>query len=86
MLFVAVRAAFIIADYTVRGSLRLVRAGNKAGGAAPWPDYFWNWVTPWWAYVLAVVVGLLGLGLAVLIYPGGRARHGRLRRVFGPSF
>jgi hypothetical protein len=83
--FSAVRAAIIIAGYTVRGDLR-VSASGTAGGNYAWPASWWNWVTPWWAYAVAVVVGLLGLGLAVLIYPSGHARHERLRRVFGPTF
>jgi hypothetical protein len=33
-----------------------------------YPHDAFYWVTPWWAYALAVVVGLVGIALAVLIF------------------
>ncbi len=35
----------------------------------------WIWCTPLWALPLAVVVVLLGLALAVLLYPRGHTRR-----------
>jgi hypothetical protein len=43
----------------------------------PLPASSWYWVTPWWAYALAVVVAFGGVVLAVLIYSGGRTRRTR---------
>jgi hypothetical protein len=46
-----------------------------------WPGYqgrierFYFGVTPWWAYVGAVVLGLLGVALAVLLYRGRPRGH-----------
>lgn len=43
-----------------------------------YPPGAFYWVTPWWAYALAVAVGLLGVALAVLIHRAplhGVARH-----------
>lgn len=44
-------------------------------GYRGWSDTGYFWVTPWWAYVGAVVLGPLGAALAVLMYRGeARAR------------
>ena len=36
------------------------------------PRSWYYWATPWWAYTLAVVLGLLGLAVAFLVYPRPR--------------
>jgi hypothetical protein len=38
----------------------------------------WAYATPWWAYAVAGVVALLGLALAVVIYPGRRVGRGQV--------
>ena len=56
--------------------------GVAPGHGEPYrPLGYW---TPWGAYALAVAVGLLGLALAVWIYPGGQARRSR-QSLAGPT-
>lgn len=92
--------ALHIADYKVRGCLvgtycttpqvpaepfTYAGLGKDAYvGSGPQLPFSWNWVTPWWAYALAVVVGLIGLALAAWIYPGGHLRR-RQQPLAGPA-
>lgn len=63
-----VLAAVEITGYQQRGRLLVATGG---GEKAPLPHDWYSWATPWWAYLLAVAVGLMGLLLGVLIYRRG---------------
>jgi hypothetical protein len=89
-----VLAAIRIADYTQRGGLNQPCAlscftGDTGKNFVPqnapviplswYPRGAFYWVTPWWAYALAVIVGLVGLALAVLVYRAPlRGAHRRI--------
>lgn len=76
-----VAAAVAIAQYTVRGNPRFIAVSPAKAPLAVRQIRLdasaWYWVTPWWAYALAVVVGLLGLGIALWIHPATRVGVGR---------
>jgi hypothetical protein len=71
-----VGAAVAIAEHTVPGTPRFI--GSDVHGTTLQQNVvqhiFRPSVTPWWLYAFAVVVGLLGLAIAVWIYRGDDAR------------
>ena len=75
-----VGVAVKIAEYTVRGNPRFIVVSPARASRVLHHIRLdvsaWYWVTPWWAYALAVVVGLLGLAIAVWIYAGDNAHIG----------
>jgi hypothetical protein len=53
---------------------QVVNHGFMTAVGAPLPSEAYSWTMPWWVFPLAILVGLLGLALSVLLYRGRPAQ------------